>query len=165
MRSFVYEWVDFSNFPKFEPKKSFEKSGNFVQNLAKIGPIGILNGSLFLAKLEFVCVCCQIPLRHIPTKTKLESRTWVPLRITDQLWAYWGNVCGPSVVFHHKSLLICWFRHCFVSEVLISTVVKFEKRKKKVCPRMVSRYQRGNLLWLNEDVTLPRWPPWEFCMA
>ena len=38
----------------------------------KIGPIGILNGSLFLAKLEFVCVCCQIPLRHIPTKTKLE---------------------------------------------------------------------------------------------
>ena len=61
----------FQNFPKFEPKKSFEKSGNF-KIWRKIGPIGILNGSLFLEKLVFVCVYCQIPLRHIPTKTKLE---------------------------------------------------------------------------------------------
>ena len=38
----------------------------------EIGPIGILNGSLFLEKLVFVCVCCQIPLRHVPAKTKLE---------------------------------------------------------------------------------------------
>ena len=138
---------------------------NLLKNLVilfkiwrKIGPIGILNGSLFLAKLEFVlCLLSNSAAAH-----PYQNQTWVPLRITDQLWAYWGNVYGPSVVFHHKSLLICWFRHCFVSEVLISTVVKFEKRKKKVCPRMVSRYERGNLLWLNEDVTFPRWPPWEF---
>ena len=52
---------------------------NLLKNLVilfkiwrKIGPIGILNGSLFLEKLVVACVCCQIPLRHIPTKTKLE---------------------------------------------------------------------------------------------
>ena len=66
----------FQNFPKFEPKKSFEKSGNFVQNLAKIGPIGILNGSLFLAKFEFVCVCCQIPLRHIQWRNRRGNFCW-----------------------------------------------------------------------------------------
>ena len=107
---------------------------NLLKNLVilfkiwrKIGPIGMLNGSHFLEKLVFVCVCCQIPLRHIPTKTKLEC----PLGLQMQFWAYWRNVYGPSAVFHHKSLLICEIHHCFVSEVLISTVDKFEKRKKK----------------------------------
>ena len=93
-----------------------------------------------------------------------QNQTWVPLRITDQVWAYWGNVYGPSVVFHHKSLLICWIHHCFVSEVLISTVVKFEKRKKSMSQNGLSLSEE-NLLWLNEDVTFPRWPPWEFCTA
>ena len=140
---------------------------NLLKNLVilfkiwrNIGPIGILNGSLFSCKIG-ICMCL---LSNSAAAHPYQNKTWVPLRITDQLWAYWGNVYGPSVAFHHKSLLICWFRHCFVSEVLISTVVKFEKRKKGM-PRMVSRYQRGNLLWLNEDVTFPRWPPWEFCMA
>ena len=137
---------------------------NLLKNLVilfkiwrKIGPIGILNGSLLLEKLVFVCVCCQITLWHIPTKTKLECP--LGLQISFEL------IEETYMFFHHKSLLIYWIHHCFVSEVLISTVVKFEKRKKKVCLRMVSRYQRGNLLWLNKDVTFPRWPPWEFCMA
>ena len=128
----------------------------------KIGPIGILNGSLFLEKLVFVCVCCQIPLRHIPTKTKLECP--LGLQISFELIEETYKV--PVLFFTTNPSLIFWIHHCFVSEVLIITVVKFEKRKKKkVCLRMVSRYQRGNLLWLNEDVTFPRWPPWEFCMA
>ena len=58
------------NWLKF--KKILEKSGDFVQNLAKNWTDWYMNGSLFLEKLVFVWVYFQIPWRHIPTKTKLE---------------------------------------------------------------------------------------------
>ena len=137
---------------------------NLLKNLVilfkiwrKIGPIGILNGSLFLEKLVFVCVCCQIPLRHIPTKTKLECPLGLQISFELIEETYMFFTTNPSFV---ESTIVscprCW-------SVQWSSLKK--RKKKKVCLRMVSRYQRGNLLWLNEDVTFPRWPPWEFCMA
>ena len=52
--------------------KIYEKSGDFAQYLAQNWFDWYMNGSLFLEKLVFVWVYFQIPLRHIPTKTKLE---------------------------------------------------------------------------------------------
>ena len=97
----VYEWPlikckircmnrsIFQNFPKFEPKlkkkKKKKKSGDFAQHLAQNWFDWYMNGSLFLEKLVFVWVYFQIPLRHIPTKTKLEypprGHTFITFRL------------------------------------------------------------------------------------
>ena len=105
----------------------------------KICPIGIWmdhffwkNWNLYESTFKFSC------------STSLPNQTWVPLRITDQLWARWGNV-------------YIWFQCCFSPQIPLNLlnsplfrvrgvdVVRFEK--KKSCPRIVYRYQRGNLLW------------------
>ena len=76
MGRFFKIWPNLSqNWFKF--KKILEKNNDFVQ----IWPINLadwyMNGLLFLEKLVFVWVYFQIPWRHIPTKTKLESpRGW-----------------------------------------------------------------------------------------
>ena len=142
---------------------------NLLKNLVilfkiwrKIGPIGILNGSLFLEKLVFVCVCCQIPLRHIPTKTKLEC----PL--------------GLQISFELIEETYIWSQCCFSPQIPLNLLNpplfrvrgvdqysgQVWKRKKKVSLSQngLSLSERESVV-VNEDVTFARWPPWDFCMA
>ena len=69
----------FQNFSQnwLKSNKIYEKSGDFAQYLAQNWFNWYINGSLFLEKLVFVWVYFQIPLRHIPSKTKLEYLPWV----------------------------------------------------------------------------------------
>ena len=53
MQNLEYEWVDFQNFPKFEPKLDSnlnKKNGNFGQNLAKNRMDWYMNGFTFSSK-------------------------------------------------------------------------------------------------------------------
>ena len=104
---------------------------NLLKNLVilfkiwrKIGPIGILNGSLFLEKLVFVCVCCQIPLRHIPTKTKLEC----PLGLQISFELIEETYMVPVLFFTTNP----WIHHYRVRGVDQYSGKVWKKREKKV---------------------------------
>ena len=86
------------------------------------------------------------------------------------------NLSAPSDYRSALGLLRkrIWFQCCFSPQIPLNLlnsplfrvrgvdVVRFGE--KKSCPRIVYRYQRGNLV-VNEDVAFPRWPPWEFSMV
>ena len=142
---------------------------NLLKNLVimfkiwcKIGPIGILNGSLFLEKLVFVCVCCQIPLRHIPTKTKLECP--LGLQISFELIEetyIWSQCCfSPQIPLNLLNPPL--FRVRGVDQY--SGQVWKKKKKVSLSQNGLSLSERESVV-VNEDVTFARWPPWDFCMA
>ena len=144
---------------------------NLLKNLVilckiwrKIGPIGILNGSLFLAKLVFVCVCCM--LSNSAAAYPYQNQTWVPLRITDQLWAYWGNVYMVPVLFFTLIPLNLLNPPLFRVRGVDQYSGQVWKKKKKVSlsHNGLSLSERESVV-VNEDVTFARWPPWDFCMA
>ena len=151
----------FQNFPKCELKKSFEKFGNLFNIWREMGPICILNGSLFLEKLVFVCVCCQIPLRHIPTKTKLECP--LGLQISFELIEetyIWSQCCfSPQIPLNLLNPPL--FR---VRDVDQYSGQVWKKKKVSLSQNGLSLSERESVV-INEDVTFARWPPWDFCMA
>ena len=103
MQNFVYEWVDFSNFPQNRGKigsslRKFWKiewfCQKFVPKLSRLVWMGH-----FSWKFVFVWVYFQIPRWHIPSKTKLECpwiwlttrKVWEVVKV-EALWFGWYGV-------------------------------------------------------------------------
>ena len=111
----------------------------------------MVNGSLFLEKLVFVWVYFQIPLRHILTKTKLECPFGLQISFGLVEETYMVSMLffttNPSKLFRVRGV----------------DVVKFEK--KKIMPQNSLSLSERESVVVNEDVTFPRWPSWEFGMA